>query len=465
MKIHSPRNVRAALATPLLLCFIFLLSSCTALSEEASEALTSHLQSENRDSNYPSAPTSQPQLASSPPTVDLSYYKPVNTRPFQRSDIAIAVAASGGGYRAANLTAGVLMGLEQVTDPHLQGNLLQAVDYFSTVSGGGFGVGYYIASLEDFMETHDVNGPFAPQFSFTNTMNSLPDVNPLDKDYSGQLFFGADRGQLIEEKFANSILKTSHGTLTLGDIFVPQNSPQNPHLPYWVTNSTIYQNAALLPFTPDVLAKYGINTYKYDDKTTVIQNYNDIPVAVGMTASASFPFALTPTTLGSSNCTSGSECYLHLLDGGIADNLGVYTALNLLHQDPAKIKVLIIIDAYAGHSQPFSEDADAPDGSTLFWRIMGMGTDAFRQMIKPNIKNLARAELCRGNTRNVLVIYLDLGNYAKAKAISTGLFLTPEQQKLLLGVGQSLVQDNNQFNQLLKPLLDGNMAIGQCRIR
>jgi len=439
-----------------------LLTSCSTVCQEASEVLTSHLQSASRNSNYPSAPTNQPELASSPPAVDLSYYKPVNSRPFQRSDIAIAVAASGGGYRAANLTAGVLMGLEQVTNPHLQGNLLQAVDYFSTVSGGGFGVGYYIASLEDFRESHEVNGPFAPQFSFTNTMNSLPNSNPLDTDYSGQLFFGADRGQMIEENFANSILKTQHGTLTLGDIFVPQNSTQQPHLPYWVTNSTIYQNAALLPFTPDVLAKYGINTYRYDNKTNIIQDYNSIPVAVGMTASASFPFALTPTTLGSHNCVGSSECYLHLLDGGIADNLGVYTALSLLRQDSAKTKILIIIDAYAGHDQPFSQDEYPPSGTTLFWRVMGMGTDAFHQLIKPNIKNLARAELCHDNTQNVVVIYLDLGSYDRARAINTGLFLTPEQQKLLLGVGQSLVHDNPQFNQLLKPLLDGNIHIGQC---
>ncbi|MDX2165276.1 MAG: patatin-like phospholipase family protein [Gammaproteobacteria bacterium] len=441
-----------------------LLSGCTAISEQASELLTSHLQTINSESGYPSSPTSQPSLATSPPSVDLTYYKSVHTRPFQQPNIAIAVAASGGGYRAANLTAGVLMGLEQITNPHLQGNLLQSVDYFSTVSGGGFGVGYYIASLEDFNETHDVDGPFAPQFSFTNTMNSLPDVNPLDKDYSAHLFFGADRGQLIEESWANSILKTTHGTLTLGDIFVPRTSTTQPRLPYWVTNSTIYQNAALFPFTPDVLAKYGINTYRYNNQTNTIQNYNAIPVAVGLAASASFPFALTPTTLGSSDCVGQSECYLHLIDGGIADNLGVYTALNLLRQDPAKTKILIIIDAYAGHSQPFSEEEEAPEGTTLFWRILGMGTDAFHQIVKPNIRNLARAELCRGNTQNVLVIYLDLGNYAKAKAITTSLFITQEQQKLLLNVGQSLVHDNPQFNQLLKPLLNGNMSIGQCSL-
>lgn len=458
MKIKKLRSLL------LILVGITALSACTTICQQASQVLSSQLQSAGQGAEYPDAQANQPDLAATPPTVNLSQYKSPNSRPFQRSDIAIAVAASGGGYRAANLTAGVLMGLEKITDPHLQGNLLQAVDYFSTVSGGGFGVGYYIASLEKFKETHETNGPFAPQFSFVNTMNNLDDINPLDKDYSGQLFFGENRGQMIEENFANSILKTQHGTLRLGDIFIPRNSAQQPKLPYWVTNSTIYQNAALLPFTPDVLEKYGINTYKYNNQMNNIQNYYDIPVAVGMTASASFPFALTPMTFGSKNCTNGSECYLHLLDGGIADNLGVYTALNLLSQDPAKTKILIVIDAYAGHNQPFSQAATPPSGTTLFWRMMGMGTDAFRQVVKSNINNLAQAELCRGNTSNILIIYLDLANYSKAKAVSTGLFITPEQQKLLLNVGQSLVKNNSQFDQLLKPLLAGNVQIGQCPV-
>jgi hypothetical protein len=146
----------------------------------------------------------------------------------------------------------------------------------------------------------------------------------------------------------------------------------------------------------------------------------------------------------------------------LSDNLGVNTALSLLDQDPAKTKVLIVIDAYAGDDQPFSQSQTPPSGATLLSRVMGMGTDASRQMMKRNINKLAHDELCHGQTKNVSVIYLDLENYDKARAISTGLFLTRKQQKILLSVGQSLVTDNPQISQLLKPMLDGNMSIDRC---
>ena len=47
-------------------------------------------------------------------SVDLSYYKPVQERPGQDANIVFAVAASGGGYRAANFATGVLLGLEEL---------------------------------------------------------------------------------------------------------------------------------------------------------------------------------------------------------------------------------------------------------------------------------------------------------------------------------------------------------------
>src|SRR3982750_485619 len=83
--------------------------------------------------NYPAAESRNNILLNSPPTVDLSQYQSVQNRPHQRPDIAIAVAASGGGYGQ--------------------------------------------------------NSPFADQFSFVNTMNNLSDNNPLDTDYTGELFF------------------------------------------------------------------------------------------------------------------------------------------------------------------------------------------------------------------------------------------------------------------------------------
>ena len=73
-------------------------------------------------------------------------YRSVQDRPSQDPEMAVAVAISGGGYRAANFGLGVLLALEKLPMPSGQ-NVLSEVDYFSTVSGGGFPVGAYIASL------------------------------------------------------------------------------------------------------------------------------------------------------------------------------------------------------------------------------------------------------------------------------------------------------------------------------
>lgn len=451
-----------------LLLISLLLSSCATLAQKAANTLSAQIEAATTTQDYPEAKAVDPQLTTILTNVDLSQYQSVESpqgRPHQRPDIAIALAASGGGYRAANLTAGVLMGLEQITNSHLKGNLLEEVDYFSTVSGGGFGVGYYLASLYNFMQLHH-GDPFTPQFSFTNTMNHLPSDNALDKDYRDELFLLDNHGSSIEKHLAESVLRTVNGTLRLGDIFIPKTGkPDNVRLPYWVTNTTIYQNAALLPFTPDVLKKYKVTTYPYGVQTySANADYSEVPMAVGMVASSSFPLALTPITLGSKGCYGG-QCYLQLLDGGFADNLGVNTALDLLKQDSSKIKILIVVDAYTGSDQPYSKNATPPSNSSMFWRAIGMSIDASRQRAKANLSSLAQEKLCHDGVTNVLVIYLDLSKYDAARKISTNLFITHHQQKLLLKVGQSLVKDNVQFNTLLKPLLDGNMQVGQCSIR
>jgi hypothetical protein len=68
-------------------------------------------------------------------SIDLSFYKPVQERPGQDANIVFAVAASGGGYRAANFAAGAMLGLEELKkSDSSSGNALYEVDYFSSVS-------------------------------------------------------------------------------------------------------------------------------------------------------------------------------------------------------------------------------------------------------------------------------------------------------------------------------------------
>ena len=95
--------------------------------------------------------------------LNLTKYKSSHERNTQKNGIAMALAASGGGYRAANII-GRDVKLEKLHSNQLHGNLLQQIDYYSTVSGGGFGVGYYFAQLDNYLASHST----AAQFSLVN---------------------------------------------------------------------------------------------------------------------------------------------------------------------------------------------------------------------------------------------------------------------------------------------------------
>ena len=105
-------------------------------------------------------------------SVNLNAYKSAQQRiNGQDPALTLAVAISGGGHRAANFGAGVLLELEQITiDNSPQSNVLSEIDYFSTVSGGGFAAAAYISSLHDhlyFKGTYD-------GYSFTKALRYPP---------------------------------------------------------------------------------------------------------------------------------------------------------------------------------------------------------------------------------------------------------------------------------------------------
>lgn len=437
--------------------------------------ITRKIQQVGNSSNqmYPSAEVNPVYVK--PAFVDLSAYKSVHTRTHHYPDMTIALASSGGGYRAANLTLGVLMGLEKIKIKN--GNLLQAIDYYSSVSGGGFGVGYYMTQLHNHILACGDSGS-SPPFSLSKHVNATLindqniltssnniSTNPLSMDLTGFLFFGKNRGYELENRLSETIFKTNQGTLTLGDIFIPKNSKAKVRLPYWTTNSTIFQNAGSFPFAPDVLESYKICGYFHENKEyqghcSGHLSYS-MPVAVGATASASLPFAIPPTTLVS-DC-SKDKCYLQLFDGGLSDNLGVYTALSFLLQDKSKIKVLIVVDASKSNSSPFSRLKTPPENMALILRVATVSTDANRQRIKPSINLVSRELLGGAGATNVIVIYLDLSHYPEAQNINTKLSISPLEQRLLLNIGQELVANNPTIKKWVKELNGGILKLGQCK--
>ena len=73
-------------------------------------------------------------------SIDLDFYKPAQSRTgSQDANLALAAAISGGGHRAANFAAGVMMGLENLAKPdETPQNILAQIDLLQQQLGDGY---------------------------------------------------------------------------------------------------------------------------------------------------------------------------------------------------------------------------------------------------------------------------------------------------------------------------------------
>jgi len=405
---------------------------------------------------------SHPQLPdwSREPVVDLASYACVQRRPGQNSNVVVVAAISGGGHRSGNFAAGVFRALEAIPIGDTIFNLLREIDYFSTVSGGGFAAGAYLSTLHD----HLAGGGAPAAYSFAEALEGRsPRVRTnlkrsLELGYHNRLARGLyslgsignlDRGDYLEDRLDEKILgqesRAGGRSLTLGDVFVPvqDQAGRVPKLPYWFANATVYENGAIFPFAPDILAKYGISGYTHGLKPFTLTNFYALPLAVGMKASASFPGAVPATTLKSS--ADRHNPYVHLFDGGLADNLGITTAVRLLEADPCPHKILLVIDSYKGTTEPFSKTAGSPKILQILPRSTGISLDSSHSRRDELVERLTAGIAPR---RPVEVIYLDFESLPtetdreSAREVGTTLNIDDETQAKLLCYGREAVNQH-----------------------
>ncbi len=395
-------------------------------------------------------------------SIDLTYYKPVQQRPNQDPNIVFALAASGGGFRAANFAAGALLGLEELKNPNSAfANALSEVDYFSTVSGGGFAVSAYFSTLHDYTYFNGSADGYNLASAVADSNTKCPcEKKPahdqkfdpctrkhlagLYRDFIGdflrtllpwdQLGFGK-RNLRFEQAIDDDALgfrwrkakfksikdpnAQKKSTLTLSDIFVPADSNRHVQMPYWFANAAVYNNAVIFPFSPDNLHDYNLAGFYHRKRERKFVStpkrpadpqdfiYN-VPLAVGVTSSANFPLAMPPLRFRSKMDPNNS--YFYLLDGGIADNLGVLTAVRLLtnkinSQIPRK--VLIVIDSYQGNLTPFEKADESPDEATAAARLLEIGLDSWRGRYRE-----LTDFVCRQN--NITPLYLSFDELVEA---------------------------------------------------
>jgi hypothetical protein len=409
------------------------------------------------------------------PLFRLENYASVQTRLGQNPNVTVVVAISGGGYRAANLGIGALAALEDVEIEYdgQKSNLLNEVDYITTVSGGGFAAGTYMQWLLS-MDASDRSSRSFKQHILDNPNKSgvSENVSFLQKtlawrilgyNFSPRTYGELDRGDLLQERLDSTILRkncdaedTSQPcSWVLGDIFKAEGDAR-PVVPYWIANATNYVSGEIFSFTPDNICAQDVAKYTHrqrwrEDKTPLDCSNRlamNVPLALGMRSSANFPVGLPATTLVTSRNDN-----IKLSDGGQADNLAFYSALEILFQEAElssyvdatneppvrRRRLLIIVDAFRGALGNAHKKQGAPDMVSAAFRSPSLPLDALRTRIRGTVSTVNGSYRSEIDSvlldSNLAVAYINIDDEEEARAVGTTFWLSESEQRLLIEAG------------------------------
>ncbi len=291
-------------------------------------------------------------------------YRIGTVRPQNSEDVLLVLAFSGGGTRAAALAYGVLeeLAATQVTARGRTQRLLDEVDMISAVSGGSFTAAYFglygDRVFEDFesrflkrnIQKELALRLFSPRY-WLRLMSPLYDRSELAADYYDQkLFGGATYGDMLARQGPIVLI---HATdLTLGTQFTFSQQQFD-----WICSDLnrfpVSRAVAASSAVPVLLSQitlrnyagrcgYQLPSWAVDTLRTAKKSSRDYYRAARIQR----------------YLDADERPFIHLLDGGLADNLGLHGAIDgvaLLNQGEdihyakmmAPVRKLVIIVANA----------------------------------------------------------------------------------------------------------------------
>lgn len=394
-----------------------------------------------------------------------------------RSDEATMILAfSGGGTRAAALAYGVLQALRD-TRVRLDGRsqrLLDEIDTISSVSGGSFTAAYF--------------GLYGDRI-FTDFEQDF-----LRRNVSIELMQGLlDPANLLSERGRTEMAANYYdGNVFKGATFADLQSGDGPLI---VINATDLGRGVRFSFLQD-----------YFD--LLCSDLSSFPIASAVTASSAVPVVFHPLVLENRQGCGGREQtlladlqtrasrspqlahvvdglnsyalkdqrrYIHLVDGGITDNLGLLAIYEMIELAGGARNLLgslggvpgrrfIIISVNASTSPQYGmERSKAPpsmaDTVNLVTDVQLHRTNAATMaLLQSSIKRWA-AELSRpGKPVESYFVGIDFKNVQQAERkrflnqIPTSFSLKEEQVDELIAVGRELLLSNQEFQRFLRDL-------------
>ena len=444
--------------------------------------------------------------------IDESYgYRWNNLDPSGLGDTLVIVTASGGGTRATALALSVLRGLDDIQLGNGQ-TLAQNVDVISSVSGGSVTAGYFALEGRDGFDTLEKD--FVRKNGMTPLILGL--LNPISL---AQLSTPSEERIDLLIDYLNKQLFHDVTYQTLLD---------HKRRPFLLLNAADMVEGVPFPFTQR----------KMD---LLCSDLSQFPLATAVASSAAFPIALSPVTLTNySPCPAEAgktwppqwvaaniddpgtpegqslwydnpqratlgraenayalgkdggaapKLYIHLLDGGIADNLGIFEPFRMLvtrdtqpsflgQIDKGEIKKLIFVSINAHSFAPSDLDQqqktpgmldmllasiDAPiDRATsgTAAQLRNLLFDEFRQLDLGDPQKKARFQALAQNTALISIDFdaiVDPDCRRKYHSIPTSWSLDGKQIDAVFKVGQALLSTDPDFQKLLA-LTGGTVA-------
>ena len=395
-------------------------------------------------------------------------------------DILMILSFSGGGTRAAAFSYGVLDELRDtvITVGGSKKRLLDEVDYISAVSGGSFTAAYYGLFGEQIFD--DYEAVFLKHNVQKILINGI--LNPLN--WFRFLTTGFDRSSLAIEYYDKYIFRRG----TFGDMFARSG-------PYIQINATDLGTGQYFGFTKE----------RFDLLCSDLTNFK---VARAVAASSAVPVAFAPIALKNyAGCeqklqehietirkeraedprirqiikdllTYGNKeqrRYIHLVDGGISDNLGIRSmadridVLGAARRKAEEITlkvppyiVILLVNAETSPSKKIELSKKEPGIS----EVVNAVTDA--QLSRYNLETIAMAKNkliqfandYSEDNRVVKPYFIELKfeNIHDVKVrrffnnVATSLALPEAEVDLLCKGGRQLLQQSTEYNKLLLDL-------------
>lgn len=419
------------------------------------------------------------------------YYFHTQTRPDNSDDILFVLAFSGGGTRAAAFSFGVLEELKRTSIRHgaETRRLLDEVDAISSVSGGSVTAAAYALYGDDVFTLFDRD------FLKRNVQGTLlrRTLNPFRW---GKLWSSTYGRSEIAAEYYDEIL--FHGA-TFNDV---RRKPG----PFVMLNATDISTGARFDFTQ----------YQFD---LLCSDLGRFPLARAVAASSAVPALLTPITLnnyagscgfdlpewfvGGTNLTSRQQFhareqrlfldrtnrpYLHLVDGGVSDNLGlraVFDGITKIQLEPdlarfhdfGKITrvVLLSVNAFSSPEKDWDKYESPPGslqialaGATITMDRYSYETiELFRDQVEQwqeriRALNGARARLNGGATKQkevefypILINFTNIKDKAERQYylnLPTSFALSAKDVDNLRAVGGRLLRQSPEYQKLVQDL-------------